>query len=105
MFLTGYLKLGTLEELEERMSSAEYELWKELYYEVPFGAERRMLAILCSIVANANRGEHTEPFKIEDFLPQRPVRRAGRQPVNEQLAFADAVVAALGGKRGSGEST
>jgi hypothetical protein len=97
MFLTGYLKLGTLEEFEERMSSSEYELWKEKYWESPFGDERRMLAMLCTVLANCHRGKDDPAFTIDQFLPQRQEEKNEPQPMAEQKALAEVIVACLGG--------
>lgn len=102
MFLTGFLKLGTLEEFRERMSSSEYELWKEKYWESPFGDERHQLAVLASAIVNLWKDEKVPDLVPENFLPKRPeVKSNAAQPLAEQKAMASAIVAALGGSGGS----
>lgn len=59
--------------LQRRMSSAEFSEWMAYAQIEPFGEERADLrmAILATIIANANRDPklRPEPFEVSDFMP------------------------------------
>ncbi len=100
--LAGHLG-KTLEELETGrpapLSSMEFSLWQEFWWKHPFGDERIAIGLLSCIVANANRGKDVQPYSLEQFIPTRPLRETtDNQSVHEQKAFAEAIVAALGGR-------
>jgi hypothetical protein len=59
-------------ELNQRLDSRElneWAAWEGLYG--PLGPERqdRLNAILCSVIANANRGRGRRPYKPDEFHP------------------------------------
>lgn len=74
----------SVEHLLENISSKELTEWM-VYYELePFGEEREDLrmGIICSTIANANRGKNSRAFKPQDFIPKFDKKR---QTWQEQL--------------------
>lgn len=60
----------TRSEMVERMPAAEFFEWM-LYEQIqPFGERRADLRTgqICATIANVNRGEKTEPYKVSDFM-------------------------------------
>lgn len=62
-----------MRELNQRLDSRElneWAAWEGLYG--PLGPERqdRLNAILCSVIANANRGRGRKPYQPKEFLPE-----------------------------------
>lgn len=67
------LGLGmSIYEAQQKISTTEFRSWQAFYALEPFGEARTefMLAQLCCIVANSNRGKSTKAFKVGDFIPK-----------------------------------
>lgn len=81
-----------------RMSSREITEWMMFYQIEPFGSDTQYIghAITASTVANSNRGKGKKAAKMEDFMPKFERKKA--QTVEQQIQFAAALTAALGGK-------
>ena len=64
----------TVEELGERMSSAEFTEWAVMFAHDPWGEQRADLraAQLAALFYNAHRGPQAPPGKLADFMPYRP---------------------------------
>lgn len=79
------------------MSSAEFTEWMAFYQLEPFGEERADLrsAIVATTVANAHRGKHQRPYRVEEFMPR--FERYPKSP-EEMLAYVEMLNAAFGGK-------
>ncbi len=69
-----------------RMSSAEFVMWKSYYQNNPFGEERGDIrcGIVASTIANVNRKKSAKPFKIQDFMPK--FEKPKQQSVEEMQA-------------------
>ena len=66
------LALGmTVRELLARMDSRELAEWMAYYQLEPFGGFRGDLhaGLVCSTIANANKGKRGKPFTPADFMP------------------------------------
>lgn len=81
----------TVEELLTRMSSHELSEWMAFYTLEPFDEFRRdwRAAIIACTVANAHRGKKTRPYKVKDFLYNKPAKRA--KSIEEQVALAQEI--------------
>jgi hypothetical protein len=80
------LALGaTVEELQERMSSAEFTQWKAYQNLEPFGYEMenfRMGVVASTMVNVAPRKKGTKPLQPSDFYPAKkkgPIKLSPRQ--------------------------
>ena len=86
------LSLGsTVEELQARMSSAEFGEWLAFYTIEPFGPSMDdvRMGTVASTIANFNRGPNTKPFKPSDFAPWLlPPREDTAPPSAEAVAVA-----------------
>ncbi len=71
--------------------------WQAFAQLEPFGGEHDYLgyAIVAMVVANANRGKGSSPYKVEDFIPKF---RDKPQGVDQMLQYAEMMTAALGGE-------
>lgn len=51
------------------MSAHEFNQWHAFYSIDPWGGYRQDInsANICSVIANINRGENTQPYALEDF--------------------------------------
>ncbi len=84
------------------MSALELVEWHAYYRLEPFGSlvHRKGHALTASVVANANRKKGARPFKVGDFMHDfdstKPAPLA--QPASEQIAIAEALNKAWGGK-------
>ena len=72
------------------MSGEEFAAWRAFDWLAPIGAERedRHAALIASILANVNRGQHQDPYSLDDFdlyKERRPLTRA-----EEEARFRDA---------------
>jgi hypothetical protein len=93
------LKLGrTLEELTNSMSSAEFNLWLELYQENDWGEKRAyeragIIAATIGNYAGMMRDKNARPLKPADFMPY-----AQPEPESEPdpIAYFKAVAATHG---------
>ena len=79
--------------------------WQAYFSLEPFGERRADYrnALLCCILANANRGKDQKAFEVSDFLPTYPEDLPDEdaeepEPWKEQLAMAELITAAYGGK-------
>jgi hypothetical protein len=94
----------TVKELLARIDSVELTAW-EAYENVagPIGAERDdyLFAVLCSVIANANRTKRSKPFEPKQFMPKwDPNALPERRPAmtgEEILRAAKRAHKALGG--------
>lgn len=89
-----------VQEMLRRTSSAELTEWAA-YEQMagPLGPERTdiLIAQLCAVVANANRGKKGRPAKPKDFLPQWDRRRGEPQSWQQTKSMARMLNAAFGG--------
>jgi hypothetical protein len=62
---------STVDELQHRMSSAEFGEWKAYYSLEPFGdrIEDIRMGTLASLTANINKSKDTPAYKPNDFIP------------------------------------
>lgn len=76
----------TVEELLDRVSSAELTEWQAFDACEPIGGYRidYNAAMMCALFANANRKKGTQPFKTIDFMPFLP----DNDPTGEDKALA-----------------
>lgn len=83
------------------MPAAEYAIWQEHWKRHPFGDARYFVALLVTVMANAFRGPDSRAVELEQVLWScpKPLEEKQDQPqsVAQQKAFAEAIVAALGG--------
>lgn len=70
-------------------------------YETKTKTEHYRFALVCSVIANANRSKG-KPFKPDDFMPRE---KAKRQTWQEQLAVIQAFVASYGTEEKAGENS
>lgn len=65
---------GTVEELQQRMSSAEFTLWRAYYAEYPFGydIDNYRMGTIASAVVNVTRMNKKDMVKPADFYPAKP---------------------------------
>lgn len=54
-------------------------------------------ALICSVIANVNRGKGQKPFKVQDFMPQESGPKKNQTP-EEQLTIVKMLNAAFGGE-------
>lgn len=94
----------TVKELLARIDSTELTAW-EAYEKVagPIGQERDdfLFAMLCSVIANANRGKRSKPFEAKQFMPKwdpdAPPERRPELSGEEMLRAVKRAHKALGG--------
>jgi len=58
-------------------------------------------ALICTVIANANRSKKQRPFKVKDFIPERRAKNKeadARQTWKQQLELAKQLTVAFGGK-------
>jgi len=58
-------------------------------------------ALVCTVIANANRSKKQRPFKVKDFIPERRGKGKeadARQTWKQQLELAKQLTVAFGGK-------
>lgn len=73
------------------MTAQEFIEWQAFYGIDPWGGYRQDLqsANICSIIANVNRGENTQPYALEDFtLFQRypaPPEEVDQEALNQGI--------------------
>jgi hypothetical protein len=81
---------GTVEELQERMSSAEFTYWLAFYEKEPWGFEMENFhaGVIASTVVNmAPRKKGASPLKPSDFYPVIEKRKPQQQTrLQRQLA-------------------
>jgi hypothetical protein len=76
----------TVEELLDRISSAELSEWVAYYRSEPFGNDWQQTSYLCAMVGNGAGGKKNGgTFKPADFLPVKPLKR--RQTGEQMLAI------------------
>jgi hypothetical protein len=87
-------------ELQLRMSGHEFAEWMAYYRLEPFEqrADYRM-AVLASLLANANRDEKKkpEPYTPKDFMPQAQREEPPAQTMEQQLTIVQMLHEAFGG--------
>lgn len=86
------------------MSAEQFDEWTAFYLLEPWGEQRteEMIAILCSIVANANRDpkKRSKPFTQADFMPKREWKPA-KQKQSVEVMKQKLVAIAQSAKKGS----
>lgn len=81
------------------MTYEEFQNWMILERLEPFGeyAEHCRAGLLASMLANIHRSSETEPYSIEDFMPEtfrvKKARVIVAQTIEDQIAMLDAMVA------------
>lgn len=87
------LALGrTIQEIDEGMSSSEFNQWLAYYHLEPFGAERDNFhsATIATVLANIHRGKSQPPFSTEDFMLRDSETRA-KSETKKTLLLLDAL--------------
>ncbi|WP_254509890.1 phage tail assembly protein T [Anatilimnocola floriformis] len=79
----------TVEELLDRISSAELSEWMADYQFEPFGNDWLQTASICTLVGNIVGKKNGGTFKPQDFLPVKPPPkpRPKRQTAEQMLAI------------------
>lgn len=87
----------TKKELLVRMDSYEIQEWIEYNKVEPLEYRADLRAgIICSVIANVNRGKKQKAFKPTDFMPETAKKKP--QTWEEQLSMVEILNAAFGGK-------
>lgn len=68
---------GTVAELQARMSSDEFTLWRAYYAAYPFGydIDNFRMGSICSAVSNAPHYKTAKPAAPSDFYPAQPNKK------------------------------
>lgn len=77
------------------MSPAEYSALADRY-EVEQEKEYWRTGLICSVLANINRGKDTKAFTPQDFMPQKEPPK--KMDLDKQFSFIQSLNAAFGGK-------
>lgn len=100
MFLARTVMHCTVEELAERMTSAELTDWAAEFQLQPWGDEldRRQVAIVAAVLANVNRNpdKRPQPYEAADFLAWRPPPDPEAAMKKLKAAFAHRIVRKAG---------
>ena len=79
----------TVGQIKREMSSLEVAGWMAYDRISPIGPERDDInqAIQSSLIANANRGKKTQPFKPADFMPfmDKPEKATDAEQMKDQM--------------------
>jgi hypothetical protein len=73
------------------MSSAEFAEWIAFHNIDPWSEHRADIrsATIATVIANANRGKRSKPFKVDDFMPKfEPRKRTVTDPKQFRAAMA-----------------
>jgi hypothetical protein len=77
------------------MSADEYRRWQAHDLVDPIPDLNWLLAQVCQVIANCNRGKGSRPRKVEDFMPRKV--RSRRKPGEKQTTDeVKAIVRSLG---------